>query len=255
MTKEANYPVKTTKKSIEVIEFLATEGTTGVTEIAGELDMSKSVVHNHLSTLCEHGFVVRDGDEYRLGLKFLDLSGGIRSDMDIFRVSKSHVKELAVQTGESAILATEERGFCVHLYRVNGDKAVDPAIINTHTGLHEHMHNSALGKAILARLPRERVDDIVDQHGLTETTEDTITERDALLAELDDIREQGFALDDEERVNGLRAVAAPITDAQDQVLGSLCVAGPTNRLRGDRFRSELPHTILNATNIIELNMG
>lgn len=256
MGKEAKHPVKTTEKSFDVIEYLKRSGCSGVTEIADELGMNKSVVHNHLTTLRKRGYVRSTADgKYELSLKFLDLGGTIRSDMELFDISKETVKDVANETGETAILGTFEDGLCVHLYRVNGSDAVDPVVIDTHVGLREHMHNSALGKAMLAALDDDRVDDILDRRGLPATTDRTITDRDTLFEELETAREEGIAWDDEERITGLRAVAAPITTPDGTALGAVCVAGPRSRFSGATFREELPEIIEKATNVIELRVS
>lgn len=256
MAKETKYPVKTTEKSFDIIEFLKQSGCSGVTEIADGLDLHKSVVHNHLNTLQKRGYVSSTPDnKYKLGLKFLDLGGHIRNEMELFKISKETVKQIANETAETAILATAEDGLCVHLHRVNGSEAVNPVIIDTHTGLREHMHNTALGKSMLATHTDEEVDRIVDDHGLPSTTENTITDYQELKEEIEEIRESGIAWDDEERITGLRAVAAPIMTPNDRMLGSICVVGPRSRFSGDVFREELPTTIKKATNIIELRVS
>lgn len=256
MAKEPKYPVKTTEKSLDIIEYLNQSGRSGVTEIADDLRMNKSVVHNHLATLHKRGYVRSTVDSrYELSLKFLDLGGTVRSGMELFNISKETVKKIANETGETAILGTAENGLCVHLYRAKGNEGVDPAIIDTHVGLREHMHNSALGKAMLATYDVDRVDDVLNRHGLPQTSEQTITDREDLYNELETIRENRIAWDDEERLPGLRAVAGSITTPDDMVLGAVCVAGPKSRFSGETFREEFPSTIKKATNIIELRVS
>jgi DNA-binding IclR family transcriptional regulator len=111
-----------------------------------------------------------------------------------------------------------------------------------------------MGKAILAHLPESRVHEILDRHGLPEKTEQTITERDALFEELSEIRERGVAFDREERLSGLRCVAVPILSNSSRVEGALSVSGPTSRMQGERFESELPERLRSAANVIELNI-
>nr|WP_244257329.1 IclR family transcriptional regulator C-terminal domain-containing protein [Halomicrobium sp. IBSBa] len=120
---------------------------------------------------------------------------------------------------------------------------------------HELTANStALGNAILAHLPEDRVDEIIEQHGLPEMTENTITERDELFERLKRVRTEGVAFDDEARVKGLRCVAVPIVNNDDVVEGAISVSGPTSRLQGDRFRSKLPAKLKSVANVIELNI-
>jgi IclR family acetate operon transcriptional repressor len=111
-----------------------------------------------------------------------------------------------------------------------------------------------LEKAIMAHLPRERVNEIVERHELSASTPNTITDREILDDELARIREEGVAFDDEERIAGLRCVAAPILSKNDRALGAISVAGPSNRVRDDRFTEELPQRVLETVNVIELNV-
>lgn len=245
----AKHPVKATETTLSLLEVLKeTEGR--VTELAKRLDISKSAVHNHLSTLEQHGYVVKEDDHYRLGLKFLDLGGSIRNGLRLFKVAEPEVKQLAEETGELANLMTEELGRGVYLYRSKGMDAVD---MDTYIGMRKHLHATALGKAILSCFPEPRVREIIDRHGLPAVTENTITDPAALFEDLENIRQQGFAVDDEEATGGVRCIAAPVT-TDDRVLGSISISGPTSRLRGNRFDREIPDKVRSAANVIELNV-
>lgn len=246
----AKHPVKATETTLTLVEALKATGNGRVTELADHLDISKSAVHNHLSTLEQHGYVVKENDHYRLGLKFLDLGGSIRNDMRLFKVAEPEVKQLAEETGELANLLTEEHGRGVYLYRSKGSDAVD---MDTYVGMRKYLHATALGKAILSGLPEARVEEISDRHGLPAITENTITEPVALFEDLETIRERGYAVDDEEATDGVRCVAAPIK-TDEQILGSVSISGPTSRLRGDRFERDIPDKVRSAANVIELNV-
>ena len=112
----------------------------------------------------------------------------------------------------------------------------------------------ALGKAILAHTPESRVEEILDRHGMPAITSNTVTERDALYEQFEAIRESGIAFDDEERVKGLRTVAAPILTHDEEVLGAISVAAPTSRMKDERFREQIPELVKNAANVVELNI-
>ena len=251
MTKRAKHPVRTTEKSLAIIEELNRSGEARVTALANELDMGKSAVHNHLSTLEKHGYVVKDDDAktYRLSLKFLDIGGQIRSEIDVYKVAEPKVEELAEKSGELVHLVVEEDGKGVYICRSKGEQAVD---LDTYIGCRHHMHSTAFGKAILSHLPRERVDEIIDRHGLPAVTPRTITDRDELYEELERTRERGFAVDDEERLEGLRCIAAPIRFDSD-VIGAISVSGPTARIDDDWESNEFVSELQRAVNVIELN--
>ena len=107
----------------------------------------------------------------------------------------------------------------------------------------------------MANLPREHVDKILNRYGLPKLTERAITRKDALLDELKAIREHGWAYDDEERRTGLRCVGVAILNAEERVIGAISISGPSSRLNNSRFTEEFPELLLDAKNIIELNVA
>lgn len=247
--------LKTVGRSLAVIRGLEELDGAGVTELATHLDMSKSAVYNHLTTLREHKFVVKDGDSYVLSLQFLLFGEYVRNQHILYQVGKSEIEKLAAETGEYAHLATEQHGLGVNLYKVQGEKAVGAAYQTSKLQKPDYLHFSATGKSILAHLPGERVDDIVDQYGLVRKTENTITDQDALFEELDRIRERGYATNDEEEIEGLQAIGAPIIDRDGEVLGSLSVSGPTNRINDREYHDMIVEKAVNAANVIEVNIN
>ncbi|MFB6142964.1 MAG: IclR family transcriptional regulator, partial [Halorientalis sp.] len=241
--------VKTARTTFRIIDELSDRTEATLTELTEAFDLSKSSVHNYLATLERDGYVVREDDRYRVGLRFLEYGGQARHHNRLYRIARDEVATLAEETGELANLLAEEHGKGIYVYRSKGEQAVQT---DSYTGHRVHLHSTALGKAVLAHLPDERVDEIVDRHGLPPATENTITDRDELHAELERVRERGVAFDDEARLEGLRCVAVPITDDEDDVKGAVSLSGPVSRFQGQYFRSELPERLRDAANIIEL---
>jgi DNA-binding IclR family transcriptional regulator len=251
MPREATHPVRTLEKTLAIMEALKERRVAGVTELAESLEFSKSVVHNHLRTLEEHEYVRREADGYRLGLKFLDYGGEIRNGVRLYNHVGPEINKLTDETGELVSVMTEEFGEGVYLYRLMGEQAVG---LDTYAGYRVPIHCTAPGKAILASLPDERVDAILEQRGLPAVTPHTITDEARLREELERIRNREYATDDGERVEGLRCVAAPVQARDGEVLGAISIAAPTSRLRGARFEAEIPEHVLGAVNVIELRI-
>ncbi|WP_311172740.1 IclR family transcriptional regulator [Halobellus ordinarius] len=235
MKEKANHPVRTSEKTLALIETLDTADGFRLTELDERLEMSKSGIHNHLSTLREHGYVEKNGDEYSLSLKFLSLGGHVRSRSPLYRHGRSKIDQLASDTGMLANLATEEGGRAVYLYQSRGSYAVS---LDTHVGYRLRLHNIGIGKAILAHLSRERVEAIIDEWGLPKATENTITEREELFAELQQIRERGYATDNEERTEGLTCIGAPV-QLDGEILGAISISAPTKRLGNAGFDDDI----------------
>ena len=245
--------IKTTRTVFEIIESIV-EGNGSVTEIAEDLGMAKSTIHAHLVTLEERGYLIKTGTEYGLGLRFLSLGGHVQTTgtyRKLYRTAKSEIDELAAETTERAQIMVEEEGYGVYLYQSLGSKGV---MTDTHVGTRVFLHTTAVGKAFLAHIPQKEVDEIVERHGLPQVTENTTTDREELLAELETIREQGVAFDDGERVRGIRCVAAPIETDDGTVLGAISVSVPNRRITETQFERELPELVTDAARVIGLNV-
>jgi len=250
MNEKTNHPVKTTEKSLKLIKMLQELGGARIHELTDELDMTKGAIHNHLSTLRHHGYVRQEDNVYHLTLQFLTLGGYVRDNISLYETGRPKTIQLADDTGMLVNLATEENGKGVYLYQARGEYGVN---LDTHVGYRIRLHNIAIGKAILAHLQRERIDDILDAWGLPRATENTITEKQELLHELETVREQGYAVDNEERTQGLACIGAPIL-VGDEVLGAISVSAPTRRLGDGNFDDEIIGKVISTANEIELDL-
>ncbi|MEF8812428.1 MAG: IclR family transcriptional regulator [Halovenus sp.] len=247
--------LQTVGTMFEIVNLLKERDGVKATELAAELDLSRSAVYNHLITLQEHEWIVRENNEYHLSLKFFRYGIAVRNDNRLFSIAKPKVKELARETGETAHLTTEQHGYQVNLLKETNGPAVGESYHTQKLQQVSYHHDTASGKALLAFLPRERVEWILDRQGLPQKTAHTITDREALHAELERIRDRGYAINDEEEIEGLRAVGTAIQDTDGTVLGAVSVSGPTSRLKGSRFTDELPEKVMSAANVIELNLN
>lgn len=248
---EQSIPVKSLDTTIRIVETLIQQNGAGVAELATQLDLPQSTVHDHLKSLEHHQLVENSGGDYTASLQFLDYGGDIRQKIDCYPAGWPEVQKLAIDTGEHANLMIEENGIGRYIYISEGENA---AQLDTYTGMSFPLHVTSMGKAILAHLPETRTQEIIKKHGIKEFTKNTITDEDALYQELEDIRNRGYAIDDEERVPGVRSVGAAIVDSNDTVHGAISVSGPVSRLKGERFREEIPDAVLQSANIIQLNI-
>jgi len=242
---------KTGTKILSIIDELQSAEYLGVTKLARRVDIAKSTAHYHLNTLCEEGYVVKEGSRYRLSLRFLRLGILARDRTTLFDTADAEVQELAEETGELALLGVEEQGMGVYLHKTAGDDAVD---IDAQTGRFDYLHNRAFGKAILAHLDRDRVTEILDAHGLVRTTPRTITDREDLVEELEEIRSRGFAINEEESIEGIHGVATPILDKDGTVVGAISLAGPSERMERAMMTDEYAELLARTRNVVELNV-
>ena len=243
--------VKSDETLFALIEEIRNADGISVTDLANRLDLAKSSVHNHLSTMRSHGFVVKRNSLYHLGLEFFKYGQYTRSTRDVYSAALPVLDDIATDTGESTWLMTHENGRLMYL---DGRDLNDEINVSALIGSWEHMHVNSGGKVILAHLPDEEVDDIVSRHGLPEMTDETITDRETLDEELKGVREQGYALNLGEGLREMNAVAVPLI-SQDTVEGVLSVAGPTYRVSRDRCKGELFERLRAAADNIGLSLA
>lgn len=244
--------VKTVDTALDLLEALRGHDEMTLGELADRQGVAKSTVHRHLTTLLDRGYVVREGEHYRLSLRFLDMGNSTQTRKRAYVLAEPKVEELAARTDERAQFVVEEHGRAVYVHVESGEHAVKT---NTHVGKHSPIHASAGGLAILAHIDRERVESIVDRRGLERQTDYTLTDREELFEELESIRDRGYSINDQGHIAGLRAIGAAVNGPDGEVIGALSVSGPINRLQGPRLREELPNLLLGSTNELELNIA
>ena len=248
---DQSHSVDATVKSLNVAQKLYEHGPLTVTELAAELPYSKSTVHRHLQTLLEAEYIVECEDGFRLSMLYLDYGIAARSRSPFYRAAEPKLKELADETAEKVWVMIEEHGLAVFLDRATGERSVETY---ARVGERGHLHHYAAGKAILAHLDRDRVDQIVEQHGLPARTEHSITTTDELFHRMKRIRDDGVAYNRGESITGINAIGAPILDDNGSPLGAISVAGPANRLTGEYLESELVSLVTGVANEIEVQL-
>ena len=245
--------IEAVNKSLRVVEALKDMDGARVTELADELGWAKSTVHSHLESLESNKYVVYEDGQYVLGFRFLDIGEYVKHRKSYYSLIQSKIDELAEETGERVQFMTNEHGDAVYVRIAVGDRAVSTG---GYLGRRRTMlHATAAGKAILAHLPEDEVERIIDRKGLIRQTPNTITDRETLFQELEEVRERGYAFNRGEHIDNLHAVATPIDDPDDNVLGALSIAGPAHRMRGEWLEEELPDHILGVRNEIELDIA
>jgi DNA-binding IclR family transcriptional regulator len=244
----ANKPIQSVRNTFQIAETLAKLGGSSVTELADHVDMPKSTAHDYLRTMDEEGYVKTENGEYKLSYRFLDLGGKIRKRDKLYSVGRTELRKLADEVNEMASLVIEEQGQAVALHTEHAGSLRGPT---AHTGGRAYLHAPAAGKAILAHTPEKRREEILKEHGLPEITENTITNRETLNEELSMIREQGYAIDQEEVFLGVRGLATIIKNKREgAVEGAISIYGPTGGTDIDELRDRL----FQAANVIEVNM-
>lgn len=249
MVKDSSQTVKSIPTMFSIVEYLCAEGPAGVTEISNHVEMSKGAVYRYLATLTGLGYVKKQNGEYQIGLKFISFGTHAKERDHIYQLAEEKILDLANGTGERAQFIAPEHGLGVYVHIETGENAVNT---DTREGKMINLTTSAAGKAILAFSPESYVDDVLNEHGYSQRTANTITNREQLFEELANIRERGYAFNREEHIEGLWGAAVAVRNPDGEVLGAVSVAGPTNRVKDRMLNDEIPNKILGAVNEIEL---
>lgn len=248
MPSDAGERIKAVDRFADVVEALRATQPLTSRELAAEIGVSKSTAHAYLATMESNEYVTRTRDGYSLSLRFLEYGMRERNGLRIVDVAREAMEQLAADTSEAVYLVVEEHGHGVYVDYALGERAVKT---HAHVGTRSPLHSIASGKAILAHLPEERVEEIVETHGFERQTENTIHSWSALQETLERVREQGYAVNEHEANVGTRAVGAPILVDGD-VVAAIAVAGPANRITPTRLEEEMLGTVLATANEIEL---
>ena len=231
--------VQSLERALDILEVLGrSEGELGVSEIGLSVGLANGTVHRLLSTLTRRGYArqVSDSRKYTLGPRAVTLASSSRERLG--PLARPFLKELMEVSRESANLAALDRNSVVYLEQVSAPRMVR---MFTEPGNRVPPHASGTGKVLLAFQPPGVAKAVLGRSGLARFTPRTITDTGRLLAELERIREQGYATDYEEIEEGVRCVAAPVLGAEGQVVAAISVSGPTGRLEGDRLGEIIPH--------------
>jgi IclR family KDG regulon transcriptional repressor len=229
-------PVKAVNKTMCLLEALAQNEERGVTDLAGRAGMHKSTAYRFLNTLKELGYVRQNAanDKYSLTLKLFELGSCVLGRMELWEQAHPIMELLAEQTRETVHLAVLDDGRLVYLGKFESTQALRVSM-SSRIGQSAPTYCTGVGKLLLAHLPPDQVERILDREGLRRFTEHTITDRSLLAAELESIRQHGYAFDDEEHEVGVRCVAAPVRNNQGATIAALSISIPTVRMPNDEI--------------------
>jgi IclR family transcriptional regulator, pca regulon regulatory protein len=230
----------------------------GVSELSRELALSRSTAHRYIATLARLGYLQQDPDSkrYRLGPKVLDLGFSAINSMDVREISAPHLRRLSDETGHTVNLAILDGTDVVYIERCRtaqpGQREID---LNLHVGARLPAYCTAMGKAILAFVPEDRREAIIERIDFVSRGPNTITDPAEFRAELERIRVSGFAVNDEELAYGLRSIAAPIQAHSGEVLGALNLAVHRTMSTMDELIARFGPAVKQTAEDISLGMG
>ena len=227
-------PVRAVERALDVLlSFTRDEPNLTLTQISERVGIHKSTVHRLLATLESRRLVQRDeaSGTYHLGSRLMEMAFLVLQNNDVQRLATPYMERLAAEHRETVDLAILDGTDVVYLQVVESPQRVKLAAA---PGQRLPAFCTATGKAFLAYLPEEQVQDILKQ-GLVKYTEHTKIALPDLEEDLRLTREQGFAISEQEYEDGINAVATPILDVSSYPIAAIAVAGPSFRLSRERM--------------------
>ncbi len=242
-------------KSLQVLEQL-TRNPQGLSllELADTLGYPKSTIHHMLSTFIPYDYVAQDPEsrKYRLGFKFLSVSKTILDNLDIRKIAHQHLRELHQKCNEAVHLYILQNGYLVCV-----DKIQEPMgglSLATYIGFRTDPHAAASGKVLLSELSRKTIEEIYKDRPLRVYGKNAITSFSQLMEELENVKKQGYAIDNEEYYEGARCVAAPVR-AGGRIQAAVSVTGSIFTMTMDRINRELVGLVTETAKAISSEMA
>ncbi len=205
-----------------------------LSQITRNLDLPKSTVHCLLLTLERLDYIARDeqSGRYRLGLRLFGLANTAMAGIALREQAAPVLRRLMDRTGLTVHLAAMEQEQAVLIARIDPPGVPRPA---TWVGKRMPLHCTALGKALLAYMPEDQVEHLIRDQGMLRHNENTIASLRRLKQELQTVRRNGYAIDDEEEEIGVRCVGAPVLDSEERARAAISVTGTTSNIDSESF--------------------
>lgn len=228
------YTIQSISKALDVIELLSQYESLSLLEISDRLQQPKSSLYRIMLTLEQRGYIARSEKtgKYCLGYQLLVSSRHLLENNSLRMQARHEMQRLSEKYGDTVNLGVLERDQVLYLEIIEGTHSLR---MNETVGSTAPIHATAIGKAILADMPVEQRDQWLDRQPLAPITPNTITDRELLLKELEKVKKQGYAVDNEESVQGARCIGAAILSAPGRVEGAISISGAIHRYPDDKL--------------------
>jgi len=248
--------VKSVEKAIDLIELvMEIEGGATVSELAEQAGCSVGSIHTYLTTFQEKGIAVQEDKKCHLGPKLVTIGEYVRHHTKFYQASRDEINRLAEETGETAHAVVRHNSRIISIHECYGGDSREREKHEKEKEKPVHFHATAWGKAYLATLPENEVEEILDDVGLPEITPQTITERENFLDELAETRRRGYSINDEEQVIGLRAIGTAVRNQEGRPVGAISLSAPRHRMKRAQFEEELAERVRSAASVIEIQFA
>lgn len=236
-------PIQVADRLFLTMEVLAQNGAMGLVELSNQLELHKSTVHRLLNSLIYMGYARQDLEtgKYSLTFKMLELSNQLLAHVDVIEIVRPYLKKLMQQTGETVHFVQKDGNYAVYIDKVESDQ--NSVRMVSKVGSRIPLFCSGVGKAMAAQMTEEQVRKMWSESRIRALTPHTIVDCEEYLKELKRVRENGYALDNEENELGVRCIAAGVTDYKGRPKYAFSISAPVSRM-DDRRVGELVQYVL-----------
>jgi DNA-binding IclR family transcriptional regulator len=251
---KSEYIIQAVSHALDLLEqFHDDVDELGVTELSKRLKLHKNNVFRLLATLESRGYIEQNRvtENYRLGLKTLELGQTFIRQMGLLRQSRPVLEALVKEINETTYVAILKEQHIVYLDVVETDLTVR---VVPRVGARLPAYCTAAGKVQIASMTDEELEHYLPRE-LTRFTPNTIVDREELRRNLAEVVEKGYAIDNEELDVGVRCVGAPIRDYTRRIVGAVSISGPSMRFSDERMEKELIPLVLKAGEEISSKLG
>ena len=245
--------VSSVLKVFGILQALGEQNEIGVTELSQRIMMSKSTVYRFLQTMKTLGYVNQEGetDKYTLSLKLFELSAKALEHQDLIRIADAQMYKLGKLTKETLHLGALDEDSVVYLHKIDSEYNLR---MYSRVGRRAPLYSTALGKVMMAWLPENEVRNMLANVTFERFTDNTLADIDELLAELVQVRQQGYAEDKEENEQGLHCFGVPIYNRMGRIITGLSLSLPIVRFDRDK-QAELVGLLHAAARNISAELG
>jgi IclR family pca regulon transcriptional regulator len=229
----------------------------GIADIADELGMSRSTTHRYVITLVALGYLEQGASrKYRLGLSVTDLGLSAINATGLREHAHPHLEELRQRTSYTASVSVLEGSEVLIVDLARSYRRGLHSISRTiRVGSRVPAHCTASGKVLLAALPDRELRDFLAQAKLRKSGPNAITAKSALRAELERVREQGYAVDDEELAAGAVALAVPVREDADHVAAAMAISAASSMISPEQIIDGLLAHLVAAADHVSARLG
>ena len=246
--------VQSVDRTLTILEVLSdyNDGL-GITEISSLVNLHKSTVYRLLSTLIYKGYIVQDEEtsKYKITFKLFELGSKKVDKLDLLKVSRPYTKMLMESVNEVVHLIVRDETDIVYVDKVEANNTIS---MSSRIGKRNPMYCTATGKAILAFLPEDEILKVWNSSKIVKLTKNTNTDFILFKKELQNIKEKGFAIDNEENEMGVKCVGAPIFNMSGGIVAAISVTGPVTRITDDKI-DFISNEVIKITNLISREIG